>query len=183
MVIFWIVIFILGNRWAVEGFQIISLSFYKWLTIISDLVVLLNSMRLGWRMMLWLLKASWKVFDVNSGLSFATQFASNLKIIKEVSITWSIKKKEQDNKDLVDIEALLVTSAHSLGFGFLTVEDKVSLADLESKKRKILSEREQEARQKCRGLWLLCGDDDTLFFHNFANNRKFVNTILCKFES
>ena len=93
MVIFWIVIFILGNRWAVEGFQIISLSFYKWLTIISDLVVLLNSMRLCWRMMLWLLKASWKVFDVNSGLSFATQFASNLKIIKEVSITWSTKKK------------------------------------------------------------------------------------------
>ena len=40
-----------------------------------------------------LLKASWKVFDVNSGLSFATQFASNLKIIKEVSITWSTKKK------------------------------------------------------------------------------------------
>ena len=114
-------------------------------------------------------------------MSFATQFVANLKIIKEVSIAWSIKKKDQDNKDLVDIEALLVASVHR-GFGFLTVEDKVSLADLESKKRKILSEREQEARQKCRGLWLLCGDDDTLFFHNFANNRKSVNTILCKFE-
>ena len=87
-----------------------------------------------------LLKASWKVFDVNYGLSSATQFAANLKIIKEVSITWSIKKKDQDNKDLVHIEALLAASVHSLSFGFFTVEDKVSLTDLESKKRKILCE-------------------------------------------
>ena len=87
-----------------------------------------------------LLKGSWKVFDVNSGLSSTTQFAANLKIIKEVSITWSINKKEQDNKDLVDIEVLLVAYVHSLGFGFFTVEDKVSLTDLESKKRKILCE-------------------------------------------
>ena len=86
-----------------------------------------------------LLKASWKAFDVSSGLSSATQFAANLKTIKEVSISWSIKKKVQDNKDLVDIEALLVASFNSHGFGFLTEVDKVLLIDLESKKRKFLS--------------------------------------------
>ena len=60
-----------------------------------------------------LLKASWKAFDVSSGLSSDNQFAANLKTIKEVSISWSIKKKVQDNKDLVDIEALLVASFNS----------------------------------------------------------------------
>ena len=60
------------------------------------------------------------------------KFAANLKIIKEVSITWSIKKKEQDNKDLVDIETLLVAYVHSLGFGFLTVEDKVGIIEEEN---------------------------------------------------
>ena len=60
-----------------------------------------------------LLKASWKYFDVASSLSSTTQFAANIKTIKEVSISWSIKKKVQDNKDLVDIEALLVASFNS----------------------------------------------------------------------
>ena len=60
-----------------------------------------------------LLKASWKAFDVSSGLSSDTQFAANLKTIKEVSISWSIKKKVQDNKNLVDKEALLVASFNS----------------------------------------------------------------------
>ena len=50
-----------------------------------------------------LLKSSWKVFDVSSGFSYATQFVVNLNTIKYVSITWYVKKKSQDNKDLVDI--------------------------------------------------------------------------------
>ena len=38
-------------------------------------------------------------------------------------------------------------------------------------------DRENEARQKSRALWLLCGDDNTPFFHKFANHRKFINSI------
>ena len=110
-----------------------------------------------------LLKSSWKGFDVSSGLSYATQVAMNLKIIKNVSITWSVKKKDQDNKDLVNIEALLVASFHSLGFCFTSEEDELSMVELESKKRNFLCEREQEARQKSKALWLLCGDDNTPF--------------------
>ena len=36
---------------------------------------------------------------------------------------------------------------------------------------------EHEAKQKSRAIWLLCGDDNTLFFHKFANQRKNVNSI------
>ena len=48
---------------------------------------------------------------------------------------------------------------------------------LESRRRKLLLDREKEARQKSRAMWLLCGDDNTPFFHKFANHRKFVNSI------
>ena len=48
---------------------------------------------------------------------------------------------------------------------------------LESRRRKILLDRENEARQKSRAIWLLCGDDNTPFFHKFANHRKFANSI------
>ena len=56
------------------------------------------------------LKDSWKVSDERSELSRASQFALNLKTIKDVSIDWSVKKKAQDQKDLVDIESLLAES-------------------------------------------------------------------------
>ena len=69
-------------------------------------------------------------------------------------------------KDLVDIEVLLVESFNKPSFGFSSEIDKYSLVDLESKKRKILCDHEQEARQKNRALWLLCGDDNTPFFTN-----------------
>ena len=49
---------------------------------------------------------------------------------------------------------------------FTSVEDKLSLVELESRKRTILCCREKEARQKSRALWLLCGDDNTPFSIN-----------------
>ena len=59
--------------------------------------------------------------------------------------------------------------SHKSGFSFLPVEDKEALIILESHKRKILLEREHEARQQSRAIWLLCGDDNTPFLHKFAN--------------
>ena len=88
------------------------------------------------------LKDSWKVFDERFVLSPASQFALNLKTIKDVSIDWSVKKKTQDQKDLVDIKSLLVESCNKLGFGFASDSDKLYLAKLESKKRKILGVHE-----------------------------------------
>ena len=86
------------------------------------------------------------------------------------------KEKAKDSKDLVEIDFLLVYFNQSR-FGFSSKVDKISLVELESRKRKILLDREQEARQKSRALWLLCGDDNTPFFHKFSNYRKIVNTI------
>ena len=64
-----------------------------------------------------------------------------------------------------------------MGHGFSSEDDKSSLVDLEFHKRKILLDREKEARLKSRDLWLLCGDENTPFFHKYADNRKFINSI------
>ena len=124
-----------------------------------------------------LLKNSWCAYDDNLGVSPTVHFAANLKRIKDVSICWSIKKKVQELKDLVDIEILLDEACNKVGFGFSFEENKASLVLLESRKTKNLLDRENEARQKSRATWLLCGDDNTPFFHKFSNHRKFVNSI------
>ena len=62
-------------------------------------------------------------------------------------------------------------------YGFNLEEEKLSLVDLKTRKRTILCDREKEARQKSRALWLLCGDDNTHFSHKFAAHRKNLNSI------
>ena len=111
-----------------------------------------------------LLKASWKVYDALSEVSPTSQLASNLKKLKDVSAVWSMKKKAQDNKDIVDIERELKIFMDNLGFGFSSEMDKLSMIDLESCKRTILCDREKEARQKSRVLWLVCGEMIILHF-------------------
>ena len=110
-----------------------------------------------------LLKGSWVVFTDNFHVSPASHFASNLKRIKDVSISWSVKKKEMELKDLVQIENFLSAFSLRTGFGFYSEENKADLINLESRKRKILLDREHEATQKSRAIWLLCGDDNTPF--------------------
>ena len=47
------------------------------------------------------------VYSDNLQASPANQFSSNLKRIKDVSIAWSVKKKEMDFRALVEIEIML----------------------------------------------------------------------------
>ena len=51
------------------------------------------------------------------------------------------------------------------------------MIDLESRKRTILCDREKEAHQKSRVLWLVCGDDNTPFFHKSVAHMKNINSI------
>ena len=88
-----------------------------------------------------------------------------------------MKEKSQDIKDLVDIESEMKRHIESLGIGFISEVDKLSLIELETRKRTILCDQEKEARQKSRVLWILCGDDNTPFFHKFATHRKNLNSI------
>ena len=79
--------------------------------------------------------------------------------------------------DPVDIEREMKVHIDRLGIGFNSERDKVSMIKLEARKRSILCDQEKEARQKSRVLWLLCGDDNTPFFHKYATHRKNINSI------
>ena len=72
------------------------------------------------------------VFDVLFEVSVASQFVVNLKRIKDLSIEWSLKKKAQDIKDLVDIENDMKRFFDRAIIGFTSEVDKLSLVELES---------------------------------------------------
>ena len=92
--------------------------------------------------------------------------SENLKWIKAISSRWSLNKKAQNIKDLVDIEFELKRFHDRHIFGLTSVADKDLLIEIESHKNSILLLREKEAHQKSRALWLSCGDDNTPFFTN-----------------
>ena len=117
------------------------------------------------------------VFDTLYEVSTASQFAANLKTLKNVSINWSVKRKALDIMDLVDIEREMKVHIDRQGIGFNSERDKVYMIELEARKRFILCDREKEERQKSRVLWLLCGDDNTPFFRKYATHRKNINSI------
>ena len=75
------------------------------------------------------------------------------------------------------IEHQLANYFNQAGFWFSAMEDKVNILDLEARKRIILLDLENVARHKSHSLWLTCGDDNTSFFHKFANFRITVNSI------
>jgi hypothetical protein len=60
---------------------------------------------------------------------------------------------------------------------YLNDEDKLITKDLESKHAKLLLDKEREWRLKSRATWIDWGIKIPIFFQNFANHRKSVNTI------
>ena len=78
------------------------------------------------------LKYTWVAYSDNLHDSLVSHFVSNLKSLKEVSILWSVKQKEIEFKELVEIEILLTVFSHKIGFAFSSEEDKASLIELES---------------------------------------------------
>jgi hypothetical protein len=97
------------------------------------------------------------------------QFHHNLKREKQVSIKWSGEKRKKDERLLVEIEDQLECCYNREGHGFLTNEQKNEIKLLEDKRRKILMDKEKEWRIKSRAIWLHARDENTKFFHHFAN--------------
>ena len=54
---------------------------------------------------------------------------------------------------------------------------KPKIIELESKRRKILLDSEQEMRMKSKAIWMDYGDENINFFHQFAKHKKTINFI------
>eukprot|EP00253_Pinus_taeda_P026707 PITA_26707 len=61
--------------------------------------------------------------------------------------------------------------------GFIYVDDKAHLIELENQKAHILKEREESLRLRSRAIWLKAGDDNTRFFQNYAKWQRISNII------
>lgn len=61
------------------------------------------------------------------------------------------------------------------------MEAKADLKALETRRRKLLDDHEDEWCLKSRAIWLAKGDENTKFFHTYAKGRK-VSNILWKLK-
>jgi hypothetical protein len=86
-------------------------------------------------------------------------------------------QKKKDDRLLKEVEEGLETLYNSEGFGYLTKTHKLEAKQLEEKKRNILLEKEKEWRLKSRAIWLQAGDENSKFFHRYANGRKNINFV------
>lgn len=109
--------------------------------------------------------------------SRAKGFYQNFLQLKKLTIKWAKEKHQKDNQNLTFVEAALTDFTADNNRGFLSVEDKSHLIDMENKRIKILKDWEETWRLKSQAIWLKAGDDYTKYFQNLAKGRKASNTI------
>lgn len=136
-----------------------------------------NPLWLDYPSYLSVIKEFWVPYNSHLPESPTIQFKANLKRAKEASIAWNKKRKQDENKSLTEIEGKMMEWHQNETLGTLSEDQKEELKSLNLLKRKILQNREQKWRMKNSALWLKAREENTKYFHHFANNRKCLNTI------
>ena len=78
-----------------------------------------------------------------------------------------LSKIETDNLILEDIVVL----------DSFSEENRVALKDCHLSKQEILLHKEETLRQKSRAIWLKVGDENSRYFHNYANKMWLTNSV------
>ena len=64
-----------------------------------------------------------------------------------------------------------------MGCGLFIEDRSFNLKDLHLRKHKTLSHKEDTIRHKSRSIWLEARDENTRYFHQYANRRRLTNSI------
>jgi len=89
-------------------------------------------------------KSSWKHYDGNLDDYVCSQFTRSLKLVKDKVVFWAGKRYKARDRQLNDVEQILDRSFKENVEGLLNAEVLNSIKLLESKKCKLLLDREND---------------------------------------
>jgi len=97
---------------------------------------------------------------------------NNLKRPKKETITWAKEKQIREEADLRGIGEELESLESPEEDGYEIEEKRDRIKILETRRREILNDIEEQWRIKSRAIWLSAGDENTKVFQNYAKGRK-----------
>jgi hypothetical protein len=95
-----------------------------------------------------------------------------LKDLKLQTKIWLKERKLRTKAHIKNLEEEITECIHNNSIGNNWMAKESLVKELEAVRNKILMEKEEYWRQRSRAIWLQSGDNNTNFFHNFANYRR-----------
>ena len=127
-----------------------------------------------------LIGEKWIPLVVNSNVTFMKQLSKNLLKIKKVTKPWARVYLANRQKQLKEVESSLKDIYEQNNMGVFTKIELEEVKEKELKRDELLAREEEIQRLTSRAIWIKQGDNNTKFFHNFANhrwNQKTITTI------
>ena len=97
--------------------------------------------------------------------------------VKKVSKPWAKVYSANQQKELKEVESTLKRIYEQNNTNVFKEEKLKEVREKELKREEPLTREEELLRLKSRAIWIKEGDNNTKFFHNFANHRRNQNTI------
>lgn len=94
-----------------------------------------------------------------------------------MSKLWAHNIRIQEEQTLCRIESEIAAFENDIGGIYTSDDHKIRMVSHYAEREKILKEKEETWRLRSRAIWMLEGDENTKFYHKFANGRKAINTI------
>ena len=101
------------------------------------------------------------------------QLSENLQKVKKVTKPWDRVYTTNKQKQLKEVENSLKEIYEKNNSGIFTEEELKEVRENELKREELLTREEELQRLKSRAIWIKGGDNNTIFFHNFANLRRY----------